>query len=107
MAITLIIRIVFLLFRITVSSARHSTPNQEVSLRPTPTPTFFVARAAPTQHRANSSAAFFLARAKRARRASRCQRHLPLKMHLAVDFYYLVTSNVSFRSMLSPNPQVV
>ena len=44
------------------------------------------------------------ARAKRARRASHCQHHLLTKMRLAVSFYYLVTTDVSFQSALSPNP---
>ena len=38
------------------------------------------------------------------RAASRCQRHLPLKMHLGVSFYYLVITMCRFkvRCLLSP-----
>jgi hypothetical protein len=44
------------------------------------------------------------ARAKRARRASRCQRHLLLKVASSCQLLLLSYYDVSFQSSLSPNP---
>jgi hypothetical protein len=64
-------------------------------------PTFCLDRATPTQSHAqlNSSAAQLQSASEAsAPRASRRQRHLPLKMHLTVIFYYLVTTMCRFEA---------
>jgi hypothetical protein len=104
-AITLIIRIVFLLFRTTVSSAHNSTPNQRVaslrqlSSRSNSTPTFFFG-----QSRVNTNTAQLNSASEASAPRVTVPASSPAENASSCQLLLLSYYDVSFQSSLSPNP---